>query len=388
MALDAQRLLNRAKKFIAVEGHLQCQDFEQQMAFALCEEMRLAGIQSRCIPVAPKRWNVESILQGEADGKTLVLNTHLDTVPAYGMKDAFTPKIHGGRLYGRGAADVRGALACLCESMIALKQAGEPKKGRVVFLATCDEESGSLGARAALRDLRADGAVVCEPTNLKLGLAHKGVEWFRADFSGVATHSGAPENGVNAIYGAARFINALREYEQTVLARRKHPLTGRSTLNVGVVQGGSKATVVPNACSVELDRRWIPGETRAGVCEELEQLLHASVQEGIGSCPGLKCMLGDETNEFSAMETPQNTPLLQAVKAAHHQIFGVQNWSAAVPFWTEAALFQALGGIPAVVFGPGCVQQAHSEQEYVEIAQLEQAAAFYTKAAEQFCKSV
>lgn len=388
MALDAQRLLDRAKRFIAIEGHLQCRDFEQKMAFALCEEMRRAGIQSRCIPVAPKRWNVESVLQGEPGGRTLIFNTHLDTVPGYGMEDAFTPRVQDGRLYGRGAADVRGALACLCESMIALKQAGEPRKGRVVFLATCDEESGSLGARAALRDLKADGAVVCEPTDLRLGLAHKGVEWFRADFAGVATHSGRPENGVNAIYGAARFINALREYEQTVLVHRQHPLTGPSTLNVGVVQGGSKATVVPDACSVELDRRWIPGETRAGVCEELEQLLRASAQEGIGSCPGLKCLLGDETNEFSAMVTPQNTPLLQAAKEAHHQIFGVQDWFAAVPFWTEAALFQTLAGIPAVVFGPGCAQQAHSGQEYVEIAQLEQAAAFCTRAAEQFCKSV
>ena len=387
-SLDAQRLLKRAEEFIAIEGHLQCGDFEQQMAFALCEEMRRAGIQARCISIAPKRWNVESILQGATGGKTLVLNTHLDTVPAYGMKDAFVPQICAGRLYGRGAADVRGALACLCESMIALKEAGEPKQGKVIFLATCDEESGSLGARAALKNLKADGAVVCEPTDLKLGLAHKGVEWFRADFTGVATHSGAPENGVNAIYGAARFINALYEYEQTVLTLRKHPLIGHSTLNVGVVHGGSKATVVPNACSIEMDRRWIPGETRASVCRELESILRVSERKGIGTCSGLKLVLGDEKNEFGAMETPRDALLLRVLKEVHHQMFDTEDWSAAVPFWTEAALFQTLGGIPAIVFGPGGVQQAHSDEEYVEIAQLEQAALFYAKAAVQFCKSM
>ncbi len=386
MEIDAQKLLRRAERFIAVEGHIQHPDFEQAMAFALCEEMQQAGIHSRCIPVAPKRWNVMCTLEGAEPGRTLVLNTHLDTVPAYGMKNAFVPRRENGRLYGRGAVDVRGVLACLCECMIALKRMGRPKKGRVILLATCDEESGSIGARAALQTLRADGAIVCEATDLKLGLAHKGVEWFRAQFTGVATHSGAPENGVNAIYGAARFVDALCEYERNVLAQRKHPLIGHSTLSVGVIKGGSKATVVPNACIVELDRRWIPGETRASALAELEVLLRESAREDVGTCAGLTMLLGDDSHEFNAMETPRSAPLLEALETAHRSLWKSGELYSAVPFWTEAALFQQLGGIPAVVVGPGNVMQAHSDDEFVEIAQLEQAAQLYLQAALLFCE--
>lgn len=371
-------VLQLAKEFISIQGHLEHPAFERDIAVKVADVLRSSGIDCDITEIEPNRLNVKGILKGIGGGKTLIFNTHLDTIPAYGMDDAYTPRESDGRLYGRGACDVRGALACLCCTMAELKNNGA-LKGDVIFLATCDEESGSLGARAALPDIKADAAVICEPTGLLVGIAHKGVEWFEAGFSGVAAHGGNPDNGHNAIYDAARFVNDLEKFDKTVLNQRVHPLIGRSTLNVGTIQGGSKCTVVPSACSVGFERRWLPTEERAAVVEELR------VIAGQSSAVHLECVLGGSEKPFPPMEIDAGHTLVQSALFARRQILQSNDAPIGVPFWTEASLFGHLAGIPAVVIGPGYAAQAHSEEEYVDIQQLYEASKIYALLATKFC---
>lgn len=374
-------VLELTKEFIAVEGHQEHPVFEEDVARKVADTLRAAGIPCEMIEAAPHRHNVKAVLKGSGGGKALVLNTHLDTIPAYNMADAFTPRVVDGRVYGRGACDVRGALACLCLAMISLKRE-EPLRGDVIFLATCDEESGSLGARAALRGLRADAAVVCEPTGLSVAVAHKGVMWYNADFSGTAAHGGSPDDGHNAVYDAARFVGRLENFDQNILRQRVHPLAGRSTLNVGTIRGGSRHTVVPARCAVEFERRWLPGEKQEDVAAELQGIL----SEDKRAAAGLRCVLGGEDAPFPSMEIDGGHPVVRAAVSARAQVLGGEAALTGAPFWTEAALFSGLAGIPAAVIGPGHGAQAHSDREYVEIKQLEAAWRIYVRLAVEFCK--
>ena len=373
----SKELVDLAMRFIAIEGHIEHPYYERDIAAAVEKTLRVEGIPVQTREVAPNRFNVMAQL-GETDGPTLVLNTHLDTIPAYGMKEAFLPQIKNGLLRGRGACDVRGALACLCTAMIHLHRKKAVKRGKVIFLATCDEESGSLGARDALQTLQADAAIICEPTGLNIGVAHKGVEWFQADFSGKAAHSGDPTKGENAIHKAARFAEAVRLYEQNELQMRKHPLIGPSTINIGTIHGGSKPTVVPDACTITFDRRWIPSEARQQVWRELEKLC---ASEGAT----LQSLLGGEAAPLPPMELAESAPVLQSLQKAQETISGEKRPVVGVPFWTEAALFTEMGKMQAVVLGPGYGEHAHSTEETVPIDQLVDACRIYIEAARHFC---
>jgi len=372
-------VLELTKKFVSTPGHLEYPLLEQEIALKVADVFQSADIPCELYEIAPNRKVVKGILKGTGGGRNLVFNTHLDTVPAYGMTDAFFPSVKDGRLYGRGACDARGPLACICGAIIALKQR-DKLKGDVILLATCDEESGSLGARQVLPNLQADGAVVCEPTGLQIAIAQKGVEWFEVRFSGVSAHGGSPDTGHNAVYDAARFVECLENFDRDVLSKRSNPLVGRSTLNVGVIRGGNKHTVVPAECTVGFDRRWLPTETRDEVCGELYTLLKHS-----GGNAQFSCILGSETHPFSPMETSSEHPLVQAAMYAWKEVSGTEGLISGVPFWTEAALFHDLAHIPAIIVGPGYSSQAHSDNEYVEISQLELAQEFYMCIAVKFC---
>ncbi|MEA4998977.1 MAG: M20 family metallopeptidase [Candidatus Limiplasma sp.] len=377
-----------AEELIAIPGCAELPEKETKVAEKLCAILRSGGVETELIHAASDRLNLLAVHRGTGGGRSLLLCTHLDTVPAYEMVDAFAPAVRDGRLYGRGAVDVKDILAAMAVVMLRLAREKTKLAGDVLFLAVADEESGSMGMRHAVRDPRvigADFAIIGEPSGLDIGIAHKGVAWFEAVFHGKATHGGSPEKGVNAVYHAMHFVNLLTNEMIPELDNRIDPLLGRATMNVGVVRGGTRPTIVPDTCTVQWDRRILPAENYAGVSSEYLALLERLKAEDPQVKYDFSALLGNEKRPFPPLSTLPDDPCVQRTVRAAHTVLGREPRLAGLSFWTDAALFSATCGKPAVVFGPGSIEQAHSNNEYVPLCELEKAVCFYYDMAAAFC---
>ena len=367
--MNTARVVAEAGRLIAIEGHQDHPGEERAVADYLAERLRGCGAEVDRQPVDEHgRVNVIGRLRGSRPGPTLMFNAHLDTVPPYGM--SIEPRVVDGRLLGRGAADMKGALA----AMLAVVDRLAPDRdfaGELLLTGVAGEENGSPGTRALVAaGIRADFAIVGEPTMMRAGRAHKGAMWARATFRGVATHGSVPGNGINAIQHAARFVTAVETGLTPVLQRRTHPLLGPATVNVGVIAGGDRPPMVPASCTVALDRRWLPGEEHADVLAEIR-----AVAEGLRiSDPRVDVtvdeMDGTGTFVHAPLDCPRDNPHLRMLcDLLGDEPVGLQ-------FWTDGALLAA-HGTPAVVCGPGDIAQAHSLDEWVSVDQLGRAAEVY-----------
>jgi len=259
--------------------------------------------------------------------------------------------------------------------------------GALALAAVVDEEMESLGAEHLVRSaVRADGAIVGEPTGNRLALGHKGLEWVGVDFTGRAAHGGTPQAGVNAIAAAARFLVLIEERLAPLFAARSHPLLGPPTLNPGRIRGGDQPSTVAARCTIELDRRTVPGETWAGVVGELEGL----AREIERAFPGLAIVVRRAAGGMAALdhlplEIAADHPLVEAAAAAGRAARGAELERTSFPAWTDGALLAAFAGIPTLVCGPGDLARAHTPQEALPVAELFEAAAFYLETARRFC---
>ncbi|MFV2068434.1 MAG: ArgE/DapE family deacylase, partial [Pirellulales bacterium] len=224
--------------------------------------------------VEPDRSNVIARLPGGGRG-TLLFEAHMDTVSIEKMAiDPLAPKREGDRLYGRGACDTKGGMAAMLYALKRVHQAGPPTASTILFAATVDEEHGFQGiSHLVASGIRADGAVVAEPTDLDVVVAHKGVLRWRITVRGKAAHSSKPHLGVNAIVNMMHIIEAIERELMPKLTASDHPLLGPATLSVGTIHGGTQVNTVPQACSIEIDRRLLPGETSETVWKEFQQVL-------------------------------------------------------------------------------------------------------------------
>lgn len=370
MRTDA--VVEEAARLIAIEGHQDHPAEERAVADYVARRLRDCGAEVVTQPVTGDRVNVIARVRGDRPGPTLMLNAHLDTVPPYGMAGAFTPRVADGRLWGRGAADMKGALAAMIMVVERLAAPGVTCSGELMLTAVAGEENGSPGMRALVDSgVRADFAVVGEPTGLRVGRAHKGAMWVQVSFRGVATHGSVPDQGVNAVYHAARFVTAVERELVPALGRRRHPLLGPATVNVGVVAGGDRPPMVPASCVVQLDRRWLPSETHDGVLSELgsivERMRHADPRVDAT----VEEMAGTAGFVHAPLDCPADNPYLAMLcqLTADPEPVGLQ-------FWTDGALLAA-AGTPAVVCGPGDIAQAHSLHEWVAVDQLRDATEVY-----------
>ncbi|WP_432842171.1 M20 family metallopeptidase [Dactylosporangium sp. CA-092794] len=371
-------LLADAARLIAVEGHEDHPRAERAVADHLAERLTALGAAVALQPVEGERCNVLARVRGARPGPTLMLNAHLDTVPPYGMPEALCPRIEDGRLYGRGAADMKGALAAMTAVVAALAAPDVSFAGELLLTAVAGEESGSAGMRALVAaGVRADFAVVGEPTRLRVARAHKGALWAEAAFRGRAAHGSVPAEGVNAIHHAARFVNRIERGLAPELAGRSHPLLGPATVNVGVVTGGDRPPMVPAACRVQLDRRWLPGERHEDVLAELRAIvddLHRddpAVDGTVSEMPGTAAFV------HTPLDTPADDPYVRLLCDVAHRHTGAGAEPVGVQFWTDGALLAAGTGTPTVVCGPGDIAQAHTLSEWVAVEQLHRAAEVY-----------
>jgi len=319
------------------------------------------GLTPEVREVAPGRCNVVATLAGE--GPVLMLNGHLDTVGVEGMTvSPFAAEIVASRLIGRGACDMKGGVAALLAATARLAGGG-PRPNLVVAL-TADEEHASLGMQALVRDgLRADLAVVCEPTSLAVMPAHKGFVWVRATFRGRAAHGSRPELGVDAIRHAALYVAALDRYTSVLLARPEHRLLGHGSLHAGTIVGGTAPSVYPDRCEVQLECRTMPGTPAERVLEELQEILgELAVRE-----PALDASL-EITLERPGTEVPVASELVRGLLAAG-EAHGVPAAVQGMTAWVDAALLNE-AGVTAVCYGPGDTEQAHTADEWIDVRQI------------------
>jgi acetylornithine deacetylase/succinyl-diaminopimelate desuccinylase-like protein len=299
---------------------------------------------------------------------TTVFECHQDTVPVDAMTvEPFAARVENGRLYGRGACDVKGGAAVMLAAFERLARERPAGSARVILAYTVDEEHTFLGVQELVkRGLNADYAVVAEPTLLNIVTAHKGVVRWVAETGGRACHSSRPENGVNAVYRMARVVSAVERYAAQLQARPPHPTLGPRTASVGRVAGGVSPNTVPDVCRIDIDRRLLPGETAQGAAADLEAFLRAdpaidfpvTLLQSHAACPPLDpARSGELAARLGAA--------IDAV-AGRHEVH-------AVPYGTDASTISG-GGIPAVVFGPGDIAQAHTKDEWIDLAQLDPAA--------------
>jgi acetylornithine deacetylase/succinyl-diaminopimelate desuccinylase-like protein len=291
--------------------------------------------------------------------RRVLLAPHLDTV---GTDDSgFVPVKRGDRLFGRGACDTKGSVASMLIALCDLaKSKQRPRETEIVFAGLVDEENAQEGSRAlAATGLKADLAIVGEPTRLKVVTAHKGSLWLRLETQGKAAHGACPELGRNAVHSMARIVDALETDYANHLRKKRHPLLGAGTINVGTILGGTQPNIVPATCAISIDRRTLPGETEAGVRREIKSFL------------AVRSLKASFTSEKIApclpLETDSRLPLVKQLL----QSVG-QRKPAGVHFFCDAAVL-AEAGIPSVVFGPGDIAQAHTADEWILLAAVERA---------------
>ena len=390
--IDHDAVLALAGRLIRAEGHQDLPVHERAVADLLVEELagRLPGDRSEVSlqELDGGRANVTAIVRGVRPGPTLMLNAHLDTVPGYGMPDAYRPVVRDGRLYGRGAVDMKAALAAMVTCLQVLAAPDVAFAGELVLTAVAGEESGSAGMQAlAAARTRADFAIVGEPTSLRVARAHKGAMWIEAEFEGVATHGSVPHEGVNAAYHAARFITAVEEQLVPRLEQRRHPVLGNATVSVGVVRGGDRPPMVPARCSVQLDRRWLPGERHEEVLDEVRGVMGGLARADPRVRAVVREMAGTSDFVHAPLECPADHPGLVLLSEVVGERLPGAGDPVGVDFWTDGALLAAGTGTPTVVCGPGDIAQAHSLDEWVDLDQVRAATDVYVDFAARYLRS-
>jgi acetylornithine deacetylase len=325
--------------------------------------------------VEPGRWNVVAG-RGEGD-RSLVLNGHLDTVGVRGMTiPPFGGGLKEGRVWGRGACDMKGGLAIILATAASLAREEHP--GELIVALTADEEHASVGMQAFAETAGgATAAVVCEPTNLAVMPAHKGFLWIDAYFKGKAAHGSRPEEGVDAIVHAGHFLTALGELESRLSQGPPHPLLNHPSFHAGTIKGGSAPSVYPDGCSLVMERRTLPGETPAAIMEEFQSIL----DEVMIRIPAMDATLHEGLFR-PGTEVPQDSLLVQGLLKAM-RAEGVQERVEAMTAWVDAAFLNEVG-VPAVCFGPGSITQAHAAVEWVSAEELVVGARVLTRFAREF----
>ena len=331
---------------------------EKSVAEFLAATAARAGLDVEFQKVLPGRANVIARLRPKNKVKqTILLAPHLDTVGADGTQ--FIPQRRNGRLHGRGACDTKGSVAAMLAALCELAKAkSRPLETEIIFAGLIDEEHAQAGSRAlAASGFRANLAIVGEPTKLQVVTAHKGCLWLQLETRGRAAHGATPHLGKNAVHEMARVVCALETDYAAWLKKKKHPLLGAGTVNVGKIAGGTQPNIVPDACTIAIDRRTLPGETEAAVRREIAAWLRAKNLSVKVSSTKLAPALPLETD-------PKLSLVQKFLRAAN------QKKSVGVDYFCDAAVLSA-DGTPSVVFGPGDIAQAHTADEWISLAELE-----------------
>jgi acetylornithine deacetylase len=339
---------------------------ERRVADFLAFTADRVGLEIEFQEVLPGRPNVFARLTPSGSvRRRILLAPHTDVVP--GMDDQFLPFEKNGRIHGRGACDTKGCVAAMLTAVMNIAAGKQrPRETEIIFVGLVDEENNQSGSRAlAAKRFEADLAIVGEPTRLEVVTAHKGDLWLKLETHGRSAHGATPHLGRNAVHAMARVVDVLETEYAASLHRKKHPLLGHATVNVGSIAGGRQPNIVPDHCWISVDRRTLPGETEQQVRGAITALLRKH---------GLKVTMSETRGAAChPMETDAQLPLVRQFMSAVGRRRGL-----GVDYFCDASVLSG-GGIPSIVFGPGDIAQAHTADEWISIASLERGARMLTR---------
>ena len=330
---------------------------ESQIAQLIANRMRCSGLDVEITEVTPGRPNVIGVIDGHTPGKTLMFCGHTDTVGVESMERPFDPVLKDGRVYGRGAGDMKGGVAAMIDAAGKISRSGGIKAGRLVVAAVVDEEYASIGSEDLVKNWQADAAVVTEPTDLLVSTAHKGFSWITITTAGTAAHGSRPIEGRDAIMRMGRVLSRLEQLDRSLQSRLPHNLLGTPSLHASLINGGRELSTYPDRCDLQVERRTLPGESPDIALHEVEEILFELSQED-DDFRGAAC----STFTRLPYETPPGHQLPDLLGHALNTL-GHHNHRAGMTYWTDAAVLGA-AGIPSVVFGPGGFGY-HGLNEYV-----------------------
>ena len=352
---------------------------EADLANFIADWGRQVGLEVIVQEAGPGRPNVILIARGSGGGKTLMLNAHTDTVGVTDMKTPFEPVMRDGRMYGRGAYDMKSGLAAIMLALIAAQEM--PLAGDVIVSAVSDEEYGSIGSEALIAEWErwpADAVIIAEPTELSLSIAHRGFVWLEIEVFGVAAHGSRPHLGIDAIAKMGKVLVQLDVLDRNLRAKPTHDLLGSGSLHASIIQGGEEISMYPAYCKLLIERRTIPGESAESAQAEIQALL----DEIAATDPDFKarCKATFYRSPFGIARDHPLVQLLQRKAEAHLNrkvpLIG-SSW------WMDAALF-AEKGVPTAVLGPAGAG-AHAKIEWVDLASVQQCVDIYTALISEFC---
>lgn len=352
---------------------------EAEIASYVADSLRKLGLDVKLSEIAPGRVNVVGTLKGSGGGRSLLLNAHMDTVGVDGMtSDPFSGELRDGRIYGRGSQDMKGSLSAMMTAAKSLVDAGIQLKGDLIITGVADEEHSSIGTEALVKEVRADAAIVTEPTEMHLCRAHRGFGWYEVETLGRAAHGSRYAEGIDANMRMGRFLGELEKLEQELLTREGHELTGPPSLHAALLQGGTEISTYADRCKLNVERRISPGEVEEDVTAELQEIVDRLAEQDPSFRANIKCSLWREPFEVTReAEIVQIVDKILDARLGHHPEHTGQT------FWTDAALF-ADAGMETVLLGPKG-DGLHSAEEWVEVESLVDLAHVLAETAVRYC---
>ncbi len=351
---------------------------EAEIGLFVADRLRELGLVTTVSEVALGRPNTIGVLKGTGGGKSLLLNAHMDTVGVEGMRDPFGGELKDGRVYGRGAQDMKGSLAAMITAAKAILDAGIRPRGDLLITAVADEEHSSIGTETLVREFNADGAIVTEPTDMRICRAHRGFIWFEVETSGRAAHGSRYKEGIDANMRMGRFLVELEKLEQELLRREPHELAGPPSLHAAMIQGGTEISKYAARCKLTIERRTVPGETVEGAMAELQEI----IERLAGQDPTFKATVKAKFQR-EPFEVQKEAEIVRSVENALVKRLGHRPEHSGATFWTDAALL-AEAGMETVLLGP-VGYGLHSAEEWVAVDSLTDLAAVLAETAIKYC---
>ena len=355
---------------------------EKPLAEMLGKLLADKGFETELIDHGNNRASLTARLRGNGERKALMFNGHLDVVPT-GQKPwtypPFEPRVVDGKVYGRGASDMKSGLAAMIVAAMAVHESGRPLKGDFILTCSADEEIGNIGARsfAATGELDTVGAIIIgEPSSCTMNIAEKGALWLSIATLGKTAHGAFPQQGVNAIMGMNAVITELANYR---FSYTENALLTPPTLNISTIQGGVGINVVPDRCALTVDIRSVPGMDHAAILKDIEGICKRAEH----AVPGLETEITVLTNH-PAVDTAPDHPFIRMGQEVSKELSGKEADVFGVNFYTDAVVFLPGRNIPAILYGPGDAAMAHQPDEYVPADRLEEAARFYAAMIERY----
>jgi len=361
---------------------------ELEVARYIADYLRSVGLPVRLDEVVAGRPNVvAAIPPGNQGGDEalldrhhgLILNGHTDTVSIEGMAHhPLRAPVRKGKVYGRGAFDMKGGVAMALLALAAVKRADVPLRRSVLFTGVMDEEYASLGTQDVVKRYTADAAIVTEPTGLTLHLAHKGFAWVAVETTGLAAHGSRPQEGIDAITKMGKLLVAVERLDQSYLRTKPHPLLGHPSIHASIIQGGREMSTYPDRCVTQFERRTLPGEDPAVAAEELDEICRRLAAEDRSF--RAKVTLGLTR---SAYEVDRNEGIVQALASAFRAVTRRDPEYGVSSAWLDSAILGE-AGIPTVIFGPDGAGP-HTAREYVTLSSVMTGAKVLAEVIVQFC---